>query len=47
MMWTDVFQMIIIFVGLVGLVVKTTIQVGGFDFVWETARKADKLNINK
>ena len=46
-MWTDAFQMVIIFAGILALSIKTTVEVGGFNFVWETARKADKLHADK
>jgi Na+/proline symporter len=46
-MWTDAFQMIIVFVGLLALVIKVTIEVGGFDYVWETAKQAGKLQADK
>ncbi|XP_052718701.1 sodium-dependent multivitamin transporter-like [Crassostrea angulata] len=42
-MWTDAFQMIIVFIGLLALVIKATVEVGGFNHVWETAKQAGKL----
>lgn len=46
-MWTDAFQMIIVFIGLLALVIKATVEVGGFNYVWETAKQAGKLQADK
>lgn len=46
-MWTDAFQMIIVFIGLLALVIKATVKVGGFNYVWETAKQAGKLQADK
>lgn len=46
-MWTDAFQMIIVFIGLLALVIKATVEVGGFNHVWETAKQAGKLQADK
>lgn len=46
-MWTDAFQMIIVFIGLLALVIKATVEVGGFNHVWETAKQAGRLQADK
>ena len=47
MMWTDAFQMLIVFVGLVAVIWKGTAEIGGFSVVWETARDGNKLHVDK
>ncbi|XP_060579756.1 sodium-coupled monocarboxylate transporter 1-like [Ruditapes philippinarum] len=42
-MWTDAFQMIIVFAGVVAVVWKGTTEMGGFDVVWQLAKNGSKL----
>ncbi|KAJ8303115.1 hypothetical protein KUTeg_019511, partial [Tegillarca granosa] len=42
-MWTDAFQMVIVFVGLLTLIIKTTLEEGGFQTIWDKSLKAGKL----
>ncbi|KAH3773444.1 sodium-coupled monocarboxylate transporter 1-like [Dreissena polymorpha] len=42
-MWTDAFQMLIVFAGVVGVVWRGTMEVGGFTVVWETAKNSSML----
>ncbi|CAC5405778.1 SLC5A6 [Mytilus coruscus] len=44
-MWTDAFQMIIVFAGLLTLIIKATIEVGGIATVFERALAGGKLEI--
>lgn len=46
-MWTDAFQMVVVFVGLLTLVIKTTLEEGGFQTVWDKSLKAGKLQSDK
>ena len=46
-MWTDAFQMFIVFGGLMTLIIKSTIEVGGITTVFEKASAAGKLEIDK
>lgn len=46
-MWTDAFQMLIVFTGIVAVLWKGTEEVGGFSVVWETARNGSKLQADK
>ena len=46
-MWTDAFQMFIVFGGLMTLIIKATIEVGGITTVFEKASAAGKLEIDK
>ncbi|KAL3859662.1 hypothetical protein ACJMK2_009873 [Sinanodonta woodiana] len=43
-MWTDAFQMVIVFAGVLAVAVKGMQEVGGFDVVWETAKNGSKLH---
>ncbi|XP_052062969.1 sodium-coupled monocarboxylate transporter 1-like isoform X3 [Mytilus californianus] len=45
-MWTDAFQMIIVFAGLLTLIIKATIEVGGIATVFERASAGGKLEID-
>ncbi|CAG2242102.1 SLC5A6 [Mytilus edulis] len=45
-MWTDAFQMIIVFAGLMTLIIKATIEVGGIAKVFEKASAGGKLEID-
>ena len=46
-MWTDLLQIIIMFAGMISIVIKGSIDAGGFGAVWETARKGDRLELFK
>lgn len=46
-MWTDAFQMIIIWIALLVLIIKSTIDVGGISYVFEKADDGGKLEFNK
>lgn len=46
-MWTDAFQMIIIWIALLVLIIKSTIDVGGISYVFEKADDGGKLQFNK
>ncbi|VDI45553.1 Hypothetical predicted protein [Mytilus galloprovincialis] len=45
-MWTDAFQMIIIWIALLVLIIKSTIDVGGISYVFEKADDGGKLQFN-
>lgn len=45
-MWTDAFQMFIVFAGLLTLIIKATIEVGGISYVFEKASADGKLQID-
>lgn len=42
-MWTDAFQMIIVFAGVLAVVWKGTDEMGGFSVVWEIAKNGSRL----
>lgn len=46
-MWTDAFQMFIVFAGLLTLIIKATIEVGGISYVFEKASAGGKLEVDK
>ena len=46
-MWTDTFQMLIIMGGFIAVLVQGSEEVGGFNEIWETARKGGRLDIVK
>lgn len=47
--WTDAFQFVILFGGILVVIVKGVIDVGGINRVWEVAKKHDRAGwqINK
>ena len=45
--WTDVFQSIVMIAGLIAVAVSGTYQVGGVKKVWEINEKYDRLNFFK
>ena len=47
MVWTDVFQSIVMIAGLIAVAVSGTYQVGGVKKVWEINEKYDRLNFFK
>ncbi|XP_050399603.1 sodium-coupled monocarboxylate transporter 1 [Patella vulgata] len=43
--WTDFFQVLVVISGLLALVIKGTMDVGGLGTVWEKAREGGRLNM--
>lgn len=43
MVWTDVFQAIVMVAGLITVFVVGTVKVGGFNKVWEINKERDRL----
>ncbi|CAG2100176.1 unnamed protein product [Medioppia subpectinata] len=43
--WTDVFQSLLMFTAMIIIVIKGTYDVGGLDVVWERARLTDRLQL--
>lgn len=41
--WTDVVQLVMMFGAIALVIIKGTIDVGGFGFVWETASKSGRI----
>ena len=46
-MWTDAFQMTIVFAGVVAVAVKGTMELGGFQQVWDIAQNDSKIQADK
>lgn len=46
-MWTDTFQMVVIFAGLLAIIIRGSIEVGGWDNIMAAAREANKLRLDK
>ncbi|XP_064627909.1 sodium-coupled monocarboxylate transporter 1-like isoform X2 [Lineus longissimus] len=44
-MWTDVFQMFVVYAGLLTVIIQGTIAVGGADKVWARAKEGSRLKI--
>jgi sodium-coupled monocarboxylate transporter 8/12 len=44
-MWTDVFQMFVVYAGLLTVIIQGTIAVGGADKVWAKAKEGNRLKI--
>jgi sodium-coupled monocarboxylate transporter 8/12 len=42
-MWTDVFQMTIVYAGLFAVVIQGVINIGGFDEVWDRALEGGRI----
>ena len=42
--WTDTFQALIIFIGLLAVLIKGSIVEGGFDKAWEIADQNGRIN---
>ena len=47
MMWTDAFQMTVVFIGVMAVAIKGTTELGGFHQVWEIAQNDSKIHIDK
>ena len=45
MIWTDVFQLIIMLSGLLAVVAKGSMELGGFSNVIKIAREGERLNL--
>lgn len=45
--WTDTFQVIIMFVGLFFIIFQGTAKVGGISAVWEKAYQTDRIEFMK
>ena len=45
--WTDLFQSILMFTGMLIIIVKGSYDVGGIDVVWQRARLSDRLQFFK
>ena len=41
--WTDVFQMVIIIGGILTLFITGIVKIGGFHIIWETATNGSRL----
>ena len=46
-MWTDVFQIIIMFAGLFAILIKGSSELGGFGNVWEYLEDGDRVQFLK
>lgn len=44
-MWTDVLQAVIMLAAIIAVMVKGTIEVGGFDVVWERNLESGRLDV--
>lgn len=42
-MWTDVFQIFIMFAGMLAVVIRGLIEVGGFENVWAAASRSGRV----
>lgn len=46
-MWTDAFQMAIVFAGVMAVAIKGTTELGGFQQVWDIALNGSKIHADK
>jgi len=46
-MYTDLLQIIIMFAGIIAVVIKGSMDVGGFSEVWRIAGEGDRLELFK
>ena len=46
-MWTDAFQMSIVFAGVMAVAIKGTTELGGFQAVWQIAKNGSKIQADK
>ena len=46
-LWTDTVQVIIMFGAIMAVIIKGSLDVGGFDVVWETALRGDRIEFFK
>ena len=42
--WTDTFQVFVMFAGLLTIIIKGSIQVGGIDVVWARAVEGERID---
>lgn len=45
--WTDSFQVLVLYVALFVILIKGTVDVGGFSVVWETNAAYNRTNLFK
>ena len=45
--WTDLFQSILMFTAMIIIIIKGTLDVGGVDVVWERSRLSNRLQFFK
>ena len=45
MLWADTFQMLIIYTGMVTIVIKGYLEVGGFDRAWRIADEGGRIQM--
>ena len=46
-MWTDAFQMTIVFAGVMAVAIKGTTELGGFHKIWQIAQNGSKIHADK
>lgn len=47
MIWTDTFQVVMMFAGMVAVVAKGTVDAGGFGNVWQKAEESGRIEFFK
>ena len=47
MMWTDVFQIVMMFAGLIAVLVRGSIDQGGFHNIWKMMEDGERLEFFK
>ena len=47
MMWTDAFQIVMMFVGLIAVLIRGSIDQGGFANIWRYMKEGDRLEFFK
>ncbi|GFO44793.1 sodium-coupled monocarboxylate transporter 1 [Plakobranchus ocellatus] len=45
--WTDAFQGIMVFVGIIAIVIKACVEVGGLEEVWRLSEEGGRINMDK
>ena len=45
--WTDVFQMVVVYAGLFVMVFRGAFLFGGFDEIWQTATEGLRINLDQ
>ena len=45
--WTDVFQCIVMWIGLVAVIIRGSLVLGGFEEVWKTAYEGGRIEFKK
>ena len=46
-MWTDLLQIVIMFAGMITILIKGSIDLGGFGEVWRLAKEGERLELLK